>query len=392
MAPICYTQPVPFVKTLHLYLTRQVLGSLLMTVVVFTFVLLLGSVLKELMYLLFSRQASLGLVVKLIGLLIPFSWVFALPMGMLTATLLVFGRFSADQELTAARASGISLISLMTPVILLSLVLCGVCAMINLDFGPRCRVAFNNLRFSVQAELSSAVLPEGRYITDFPGFIFYVTRNKGGNLEDITVYKLQGGTNLPSVVHAPRGLVEKDTQHHTIMLHLYDIRSLENGLPGSGDDDLGPLALSSSEAVTKPPLSDMTFWQLRAELRDLRTRMESPPAADAGDQIKAEKARALMKIAEERVLVNLHRQVAFSFACFGFTLVGIPLGIRVHRRETNAGVAMAIGLVLIYYSFIAASSSLASRSEWSPHLLVWVPNFLFQLVGAVLLWRANRGI
>lgn len=379
-------------KTLHLYLTRQVLGSLLMTVVVFTFVLLLGSVLKELLYLFFSRQATLGFVAKAIGLLIPFSWVFALPMGMLTATLLVFGRFSADQELTAARASGISLISLTAPVILLSLVLCGICATVNLEFGPRCRVAYKDLLFSVRAQLTSAVLPEGRYITDFPGWIFYVTKNHGGDLEDVTVYQLQSDTNLPRVFHAPRGMVEKDAQHHTITLHLYDSRSLVDGLGGTGEDDLGPLPLAPDETAGKPALSDMTFWQLRAELRDLKKRAEQPPEGTPPDQAPSRRSRALAKSLQERVLVNLHRQVAFSFACFGFTLVGIPLGIRVHRRETNAGVAMAIGLVLIYYSFIAASSSLAGRAEWAPHLLVWAPNFLFQAVGAVLLWRANRGI
>ena len=400
IAPVHRQNQTGFVKTLHTYLVRQVLASLFLTVGVFTFVLLLGNVLREILTLLVSGHASLGTLAQAIGLLIPFVWVFALPMGLLTAMLLVFGRFSADHELTAARASGISLLSLITPVLLLSLLCCAVSALINMELGPQCRVAYVNLLFKVKGELLNAQLPEGRYIRDFPGYIFYTEKNRGGKLENVTIVTLaKNEDDNTTTIMAPGGQLEIDAPNKQYILHLTDARSVTTGsrvaISSSPETILNFDMNSVTNKNYKPRISDLTFWQLRDELADLEGKIGRPPNAvtnSAQLRKQLDAARKQRNDLTEPIRVEMNRQVAFSFACFGFTLVGIPLGIRVHRRETNIGVAIALGLVLIYYCFVLTGQALSARPEFAPHLIVWLPNFLFQAVGVVLLWRANRGI
>jgi lipopolysaccharide export system permease protein len=387
------------VKTLQRYLLRQVIASLVMTVLVCTLVLLLGSVLKDLLPLLVSHRATFGLFAQAVGLLIPFVAAFALPIGMLTATLLVFGRFSADQELTAARASGISLLSLLMPVLMLSLALCAVSAVVNLDIAPRCRVAYNSLRFKLRAAVLSGVrLPEGQPISDFPGYIVYVGKNQNQNLEDVRLFQFgKDETNLEMTVRAPRGRIDVDHANQKLNLHLYDatIIYVSSSVGAISSQATFQLNLGGSErTANEPGISDLTYLQLRDRLQVLERRINLPTAPLPPEELRTLRSelRKQRDDITEPIRVQIHRQWAFSFACFSFTLVGIPLGIRVHRRETNIGIAIALGLVLIYYALIILASSQAIRTEWVPHLWMWMPNILFQAVGAVLLWRANRGI
>jgi len=393
------------VRTLHAYLIRQVLASLLLTVLVFTFVLLLGNALKEIIPLLVNRQVSFGVMAQAIGLLIPFVWVFALPMGMLTATLLVFGRFSADQELTALRASGVSLLSMISPILLLSLALCGLSALVNMQIGPQCRLAYTRLLdrmiFSIKAELASAQLPEGRFIKDFPGYIFYVGENRRGDLRKVMVFVLKDETNVVMTVKAPRGRLVADAPNKLIKLYLYDAKTLAlnagRPMPGAQAEWSLEVDLKAQEPRPRTPqFSDMTFLQLWDELHDMERRISLPEPVGklSKPELQFKKLELQLRLHDvtEPILFQIHRQVAFSFACFGFTLVGIPLGIRMHRRETNIGIAVALLLVAVYYSFILLGQALDTRPEWAPHLIVWLPNFIFQAIGAVLLWRTNRGM
>ncbi|HEX3625388.1 MAG TPA: LptF/LptG family permease [Verrucomicrobiae bacterium] len=380
-------------KTLHQYLTTQVMASLLLTVAVFTVVLLLGNVLREILMLLINSHGRLSIVAEAIVLLIPFVWVFALPMGLLTATLLVFGRFSADQELTAARASGISLISLIMPVLLLSLFCCVLSAWFSMDLGPRSRVKYLSMKNDLLSNLAGIQWPEGRFITISTNYIFYADQIHGTKLQNVMAFCINENT----YVEAPMGSVDVDPKNQQFVLNLIQARIVTT--PTNGENVITsvakwpiPINLKAvKNQASKPHISDMTFAELQEELRELQQRI---PETVSTNETKAEVEQA-HQVADgvvEQVRVVMQRQLAFAFAPFGFALLGIPLGIRVHRRETNIGVAIALALVILYYGFVMLAWQLASRPECYPHLIVWVPNLIFQAVGAVLLWRANRGV
>jgi lipopolysaccharide export system permease protein len=404
-------------KTLHRYITGQVASALLLTVAVAAFVVLLMNVIHDVLPLLLAGHVPLWLVGRAIALELPFACVYALPMGFITATLLVFGRFSADQELTATRASGISLLALITPVLALSLVCCGLSAWFNLDVGPRSRVEFLNLKSDLLHLAANAQIPEGQLIhlkAEDKTYQFYVGKNRNGELEDVNVYRMQNETNWDVLIHAPRGRLVSAGGTNQLVVELTESRMLRDKTISSMGESTWNFSLNQiTNQVIKPKISDMTFGQLREELRELRRQnlthanlTTSNGLAGLGHLNLSIKTNAsprevatLLREADQirneqigRVLTTMHGEIAFSFACFGFTLVGIPLAIRVQRRETNIGIAVALVLVAFYYGFTMLGTSLAARPEFYPHLIVWLPNFLFQGLGAVLLWRANRGI
>jgi len=344
-----------------------------MTVAVFTFVLLLGNVLKEILGLLVNRQATLFMVVQAIGLLIPYVLIFALPMGMLTATLLTFGRFSADNELTAVRASGISLLSLIMPLLILSVLLAAVCAVVNLQLAPKCRLAYKQLIFKSAFDRIDLLLPERTFIKQFAPYTLFFGRVRGNEVRNIYVYETEKwGSNVISFTQARSGELTVDRTNKMIHLLLRDAwyTTTHEGERQPFFSGEVPLELGVQEKEAKQPgLGDLTFAELCEKRRELKSSGMITTPVD----------------------VQIHSQIAFSFACIGFTLIGIPLGIRAHRRETSVGIALSLILVVVYYSFLILGQSLETKPQLYPYLIVWAPNFIFQALGILMLRKVNRG-
>ncbi len=211
-------------KILAKYITRQAVITLLLTICVCTFVLLLARILKQLSDMLVNQKVGLEVVGYFVLLMTPNVLSLSLPMAMLATAILIFGRMSADNEVTTMRASGMSLGQVVAPVILLGAVASVCCLYINADLAPWCRFEFKTLFVRLGSERPMALIEEGAYIKDFPGYVIYAGRKKGNIIEDVMIYSLDESNNVVSSMRAQKGIVSSKPEERKLLLDLYNVR------------------------------------------------------------------------------------------------------------------------------------------------------------------------
>ena len=318
------------------------------------------------------------------------------------------------------RSGGISLFSLTAPVLALSMLMSMLCAWINLDIAPYCRSTYKQLIRSVDVGRLTDLLQPGVPMTDIPDqFIQIEERKEVGEmvlLRGIRYVKFEKDIPVYDIL-AEGGTLEANESNNQLFLSMTNCTVFQRYLSDSKDFEPGKSELDESNwfltkmpeyspsiftidrdstVFRKPKLHHMSFRQLQQEMKErqeLADDLRALPSFDV-ENMRTELAANVRKPFDPitPVKVQMHRQIAFSYACFAFTLIGIPLGIRAHRRETSIGIAIALMLVAVYYGFVVLANALENHGEWAPHLIMWFPNFLFQAVGCVLFWRANKGM
>jgi lipopolysaccharide export system permease protein len=175
---------------LQRHIFKSVLFSCATAVGLFAFVLTVGNVIKDLLGYLIAGQLKLELFLELVLLIPPFVLSYALPFGVLTGVLLVLGRMSAQHEVTAIRAAGLSLPWIARPILVLAAL--GVLAdvVINFQFMPWARVVYHvELNDAVRTRPLSFIVPR-TFIRDFSGKVLYVGEKQGQELKDFWLWEL----------------------------------------------------------------------------------------------------------------------------------------------------------------------------------------------------------
>ena len=114
-----------------------------------------------------DNDMPIGTVITFIGYILPFSLIYTIPWGFLTAVLLVFGRLSADNELISFRMTGMSLIRICRSVFILALLLTGLTLWINTTIFPRAKSKIEQAKYDMVVEDPLTLFVADKEIMDF---------------------------------------------------------------------------------------------------------------------------------------------------------------------------------------------------------------------------------
>ena len=372
------------VRLLDRYIGRQLLVTALFAIVVLSVVLVLGNIFKKLLDLLVNQNAPASLILSFIAYVLPFSLTFTIPWGFLTSVLLVFGRMSAENELTALRSNGVSIPRTCMPVWGLAAVFTAICLWINMDVAPHAQQQMKNALFNIATSNPLAMFGTDKVIEDFPGHVIYVEKSSGDVLTNLLVYKIDEDTKaLTSVMFAREGRLELGTgevknSKGEIEYEKQLILKLRDGRYEQRDDN-HPDELSRLRNGIVVAEGSVSI-SLKA-LYEKKQKAGGVSSMALGELLATEKSEKT---------VEINKRLSNALATLAFALLAVPLAITAQRKETSVGFAISLAIGLVYYLFFFLTDMARNRPHLHPELLVWVPNIVFFTIGAIRFSNLSR--
>jgi lipopolysaccharide export system permease protein len=394
--------------------------------------------------LIVNRGVPVLTVVELFTLSLGYIMALTVPCAVLVAALMTFGRLSQDNEITALRASGVNLLTVLLGPLAAALALTLVLVGFNNFVLPESNHRFANLLIDIGRMRPTVRLQEGVFISDFPGYDLMVNSVNGrtNEMKGVTIYQRNPG-GAPTTILAKRGRLSYTPDGRTAVLELedgeiHDIPNEEGGvrhyrrmtfkthiinIPGAGgalertvrevrgNREMGAAMLLAQRDSTERTYAT-SFDMRRARFLELGlpadqveklgphgsagglpdalrriVRHDDPFAAWTESSPELRSELDMWKLERESYLkrmaaltVEVHKKFSLPFACVVFVLIGAPIGMRV--RRTGPAIAFLSVLFFMFYWFcLIGGEELANRLLIPPGFAMWLPNLVLGLLG-----------
>ena len=367
---------------------RELLASATLGTLLFIFVLFLRTI-ERLSVLLVRMSAPTQVIGKLLLYALPATLPFALPLGVLVGVLVGLSRMSADSEIIAMRAAGVSSITVIRPVLLFTFFALMLTALSSLWLTPltlrlESEVASKFAAAQLTGEIESRIFNE-----QFPNTVLYAgdVSSVGKQviwrhvfIADVTpsAELQQQGKDRgegPRIIVAQEALPHPDAANNRIILEMKEVRTSERDKEGKVITTAAPTQIEVLQAQKQEEL------QLNKTVQEM----------DTGPLYKRVHRRHDLSH-EEYVdaAIELHQRFALPLACILLGLVGVPLGISSRKGGKSSAFITTVVIAFIYYLGFITLIGLARKGSLPVPVAVWTPDAVFAVLSIFLLSRLEK--
>jgi LPS export ABC transporter permease LptG/LPS export ABC transporter permease LptF len=334
--------------------------------IIFDFFQLLGDVVRN--------HASAGVVLDYYRFLLPQVIYLMLPLSILVATLVNFGLLTKSNQITAIKAAGVSLYRISAPVLLVATLLSIGMFFLSDDFLPQTNQQQDALRNQIKGKPPQTFYrPERQWIFGQSNRIYnYRFFDPDKNVfADLACFEFDPKSfHLTRRIYAARAFWEAPIRGWV----------LENGwvrdFQGDRVDKYFPFSVDTFTEMTEEPAyfkkevrpsEQMSALELRRYIREL---------SQSGFDVV-------------RLSIQLYRKFSYPLIAFVVTLIGIPFSFTTGSKGALSGVALSIGIAILYWSISSLFEAMGNLSQLPPLVAAWSPDVLFGLAGTYLLLRVK---
>lgn len=358
------------------YIAREIVVNFLLSLLLFTFIVLLSRLLK-LTDLVIGSGVSFGSVAGLFLAMMPSFMLITMPLSFLLAVLLTFARMSSESEIVAMKACGISVYQMTRPVVILALIVCCATAYLSTYAEPTGRRTMRDIAMDVAMDKASSAVRAQVFNDEFPGltiFANHVSKNtnqlQGVFISDTRIDAKQ------TIITAASGKLVAENRDNALLLHLEDgaIHRDNNKAQKNGLQIINFSTYDINISLENSVVHE-TGASLRPKLQTLAQLFTSLKQSSAPDQHQVQR----------ELRAEIHERLIMPLSPLLFSLIAIPLGISSHRSNKGAGFALSLFVFMIYYMFLSTAKTLVIEEAWPVVATMWSPSIGFALCGWFLL-------
>ena len=355
------------------YIMREVTVPFVLSIILFTFVLLLSRMLK-LIELIIDKGVPISEILGLFGALMPSFLVITVPLSFLLAAIIAFSRLSADSEIVAMKAAGFSVYRIAMPVFILAAGICLFTAWLTMYAEPYGRSSLKQQLIDIAYSKANIAIQPQVFNDEIDGIMLYADSidPNTGILNGVFISDKRMG-QIPSVINAQHGKIYTDSNSAKMLMHLQQ-GAIHRWRPKNSDDSYQVIHFNSYDI-------NLSLNGTKQQNNGKSLRSSEISTSQLLQHIKTTSKDDNLKY-----VVELNERCILPLSPMIFAIIAIPLGISSHRGNRGGGFAIALIVFLFYYMVFSVSKTMVLNNNWPTMLTMWTPTVLF-FIGSIGLLR-----